>query len=431
MPRVLIITYYWPPSGGSAVLRWLKFSKYLREFGWEPVIYTPDNPEPQETDESLCSEIPEGIEILKTRIIEPYGIYKWLTGRKQHERLGVALMSEKKKPGLMSTISLWIRSNAFIPDPRMLWIKPSVKFLTRYLKNHPVELIISTGPPHSMHMIAMGLKHRMGIKWVADFRDPWTGIDFYKDLLLTRYADNRHKKLEMKVLRQADRVVTVSPGMSEDFKSKGILQVFTITNGYDDESGYSEITSSGKFSLVHLGSLPKSRNPENLWKVISQLVNEHEDLSALLEIKLIGKADQSVDASLKFHGLEKYVTRVAYIPHHQTLSILKGSSVLLLCINNTPNARSILTNKFFEYLSAARPILALGPPDGDAANILIESGAGRIFEYTDSEDLKSYLLKLFTLYSQGNLTMDSKGIEKFSRRHLTKELSELLNHLAS
>ncbi len=432
MRKALIITYYWPPSGGSAVLRWLKFSKYLREFGWEPVIYTPENPESQEIDESLLMDIPEGMEILKTRIIEPYGIYKWLTGKKKHERIAVALISEKKQTGIVSKLFLWIRSNLFIPDPRVGWINPSVRNLSRYLKNNPVDVIITTGPPQSMHLIGLKLKKKLGIKWVADFRDPWTNVDFYRELLLTAYADRRHRSLEKRVLENADQVISVSPGMTEEFTSMGVKKTTTITNGYDTPATVnSQKSVKGKFTLVHLGSMPKSRNPENLWQVLSDLARKDERFAASLEIKLIGKVDQSVSESLEKMQLLRYVVREPFVPHEQTYSILSEAAVLMLCINNTPNAKGILTNKFFEYLSSGRPIVAVGPQDGDAAVILDETRAGKIFSYTDTKTLKTYLIELFDLYSQGKLQVSVAGIEKYSRKNLTHQLSKLLNQLVS
>jgi hypothetical protein len=431
MPKVLIITYYWPPCGGSAVLRWLKFTKYLGNYSWEPVIYTPENPEPQENDESLLKDVPENITILRTRIWEPYRIYKWLTGKKPGDKLGVAFMSKKKERGPLFKLSLWIRSNLFIPDPRIFWIRPSIRFISRYLDQNPADVIITTGPPHSMHLIGLGLKRKLGIKWVADFRDPWTNIDFYRDMLLTRLADKYHKSLERNVLREADLIITVSPGMTHEFKNMGIKNVYTITNGYDDEPVTASRKENERFTILHLGSMPGSRNPVNLWQALSGLVKENEQFASLLEISLIGKVDFSVQESISQFGLRQYLAHREFVPHEQTFTLLLEASVLLLCINNTPNAKGILTNKFFEYLSAKRPILALGPVDGDASAILAETGAGKIFGYGDTAGLKSHLLALFELYSQHNLTVDSKDSERFSRKSLTRELSEILKSLIS
>lgn len=429
MPKVLIISYYWPPSGGSAVLRWLKFSKYLRDFGWEPTIYTPLNPESQEIDETLELDVPAGIHIIKTRIFEPYGIYKILTGRKPKDRLGVALMSDKKSAGIMQKMSLWIRSNLFIPDPRIFWVKPSVKFLTKYIRSKPVDIIITTGPPHSMHLIGLKLKQKTGVKWVADFRDPWTNIDFYRDLKLSRRSDRQQHQLEKMVLQTADHVVTVSPGMTEEFKGLGIDHVSTITNGFDEEPSGNGAQLPESFSILHLGSMPKSRNPDILWEALESLIQSESGFKSDLKVHLVGKTDMAVVDTIKKHKLQQYVNQHPYIPHSQAQGMLSSASVLLLCINNTENAGGILTNKFFEYLSAQRPIIAIGPVNGDAAAILEETGAGKIFDYHDSLGFRQYLSTLFQRYLNKELTITNNNIDRFSRRNLTRELSTLLNKL--
>ncbi len=411
------------------MLRWVKFTKYLGDFGWEPVIYTPLNPEAQETDSSLLKDIPDNLEIIKTKITEPYGIYKRLTGRKQTDKLGVAMMSDKKKAGLMSRISLWIRSNLFIPDPRMLWIRPSVRYLRNYLHEHPVDVIITSGPPHSMHLIGFHVHRNTGIKWVADFRDPWTNIDFYHELKLTGVADWFHRKLEKKVLHSADQVLTVSPTMTKEFLEMGAKNVVTITNGFDSEPLPESMPDEEKFILLHLGSLPSSRNPESLWIALSDLVRTNFSFASKLRINLTGKIDLKVSESIRKNNLESFVVWKDFVPHKETGVLLGDASVLLLVINNTPNAKGILTNKFFEYLSSRRSILAIGPVDGDAAFILKETGAGEIFDYDDIPNIKLQLLKLFDLYSTRHLSLPHGIIDKFSRKNLTKELTGLLNTL--
>ncbi|MEA3317025.1 MAG: glycosyl transferase family 1, partial [Bacteroidota bacterium] len=183
--KVLIITYYWPPSGGAGVQRWLKFAKFLPKYGWNPIIYTPENGEIPVTDKSLHKDISKETKVIKRKIWEPYTWYKKFIGQKNNQKINVGFLSENQKPKFTEKISVWIRGNFFIPDARKFWIKPSVKFLKTYLKNNNVDAIISTGPPHSMHLIAMQLQKKLNLPWIADFRDPWTNIDFYEDLLLT------------------------------------------------------------------------------------------------------------------------------------------------------------------------------------------------------------------------------------------------------
>ncbi|HOP44190.1 MAG TPA: glycosyltransferase, partial [Flavobacteriales bacterium] len=233
MKRVLIVTYYWPPNGGAGVQRWLKFVKYLPQHGWQPVVYTPENPELVAEDPGLLDDVPREAEVIKRRISEPYGLYKRLTGRGVKEKVHTAFLSEEKREGWRDRMALWVRSNFFIPDARVGWVGPSVRFLKQYLREHPVDVIVTTGPPHSMHLIGLRLKRALGIRWVADFRDPWTNIDFYRQLKLSRSADRRHRRLEAEVLREADTVVAVGWTLADELRDLGAKRVEVITNGFD------------------------------------------------------------------------------------------------------------------------------------------------------------------------------------------------------
>ena len=427
MKKVLIITYYWPPSGGSGVQRWLKFVKYLRDFGWEPIVYTPENPENPETDISLQKDIPQNITILKTPIWEPYSFYKKFTGKKKSQRINAGFLSENKKPNLLENFSIWIRGNFFIPDARKFWIKPSVKFLEKYLSKNPVDVVISTGPPHSMHIIAYHLKKKLNIKWIADFRDPWTNIDFYNELRLSSWADKKHHNLEQKVLYNADKVIVISKTMSEDMKRLHKRHYDVITNGFDnDDLQTTDIHLDKKFSIAHIGTMPKTRNPEALWKVLYVLVKENYQFASDLEIKLVGRVDYTVIQMLKQYNLLNYLNKIEYLPHDKVINIQQQSQILLLLLNDTPNAKMILTGKFFEYLSAQRPILCIGPTDGDAAKILNETKSGYISDFKDEEKLKNNILELYSKYKDGISLFESTGIQKYSRKNLTRELAELM-----
>jgi glycosyltransferase involved in cell wall biosynthesis len=432
MKKALIITYYWPPSGGAGVQRWLKFVKYLREFGWEPVVFCPENPEYPETDSSLFKDIPPGIEVLKFPIWEPYLAYKKLLGQKKEDKINAAFLSEKKKNKTLEDFSIWVRGNFFIPDARKFWIRPSTRFLIKYLANHPVDVIISTGPPHSTHMIAMQLASKFMIPWLADFRDPWTNIDFYKDLKLTCLADKKHRKLEKKVLRNANAVTVISNTMADDFDKILHRRYTVITNGYDtDDVAQLPPEPDQKFSIAHIGTLVSSRNPVTLWDALKSLVATHAGLADDLEIKLVGKVDFTVTSAIEESGLTQFVKKVDYMPHDQVVTYQRESQVLLLIINNTPNAKMILTGKFFEYLAAKRPVLCLGPEDGDAARILNETKAGLLAGFGDVEKMKQHILQLYEGYKNGTLTIQSQEIEKFSRRELTRQLSKTLDDISA
>lgn len=427
--KVLVITYYWPPSGGSGVQRWLKFAKYLGDFGWEPVIYTPSNPEMPVEDHSLMADIPPGITVLKNKIWEPYEWYKRFAGRKG-EKISTGFLNEKGKGGLKEKIAVWLRGNIFIPDARKFWINPSFHFLKKYLAEHPVDAVVSTGPPHSMHLIALKLKRNLNIKWVADFRDPWTNIDFYNDLLLSGNADRKHRRLEKEVLEEADAVVAIGKTLAEELEQIGNKKVHVITNGFDpDDVAAGNVERDKKFSIAHVGTLVKSRNPENLWKAISNLAKNNFFNDDLL-IKLVGKVDYSVTELLEKYDLKKYVEVHAYLPHNEVTRMQQKSQVLLLVLNNTPNAKGIITGKLFEYLAAGSPLLCIGNSSGDAADIIRSSGSGVVCDFEDYNGIEKVLKSYYEQFKAGKLSGHHSDVNKYSRKSLSGDMANLLNHLS-
>lgn len=442
MKRVLIITYYWPPSGGSGVQRWLKMSKYLPENGWQPVIYTAEDAEYPVEDASLEQDVTPEAEVIRRPIVEPYTFYKRFLGMKKGEKVKAGFINEGvKKSGWKENLSVWLRGNLFIPDARCWWIKPSVRFLKKYLKEHPVDAMVSTGPPHSMHLIARMLHKKLNIPWIADFRDPWTDIDFYKDLKLTRCADKKHHRLEHQVLTEATKVVTVGWDCARGLENHGANDVAVITNGYDDLGKTGVQTGdnpsirehgTSPFTMAHIGIVGANRNPETLWAAIADIVETFPETSPQqsIKIRLIGQVDNSVLESIKRHNIEKYVEIMPYIPHNQVIDEQQKSDVLLLFVNNTPNAKGILTGKIFEYMASGRPILSIGPVDGDSARILYETNTGITIDFNDKEKMKSTILDLMSKHQENQLvTNDIKAVEKYSRRNLTKEFVSLLNDI--
>lgn len=428
--KVLVITYYWPPSGGSGVQRWLKFVKYLRDFGWEPIVYTPQNGEIPIEDRSLLKDIPENMTVLKTPIWEPYSLYKKFIGQKKEQKINPGFLSESKKPKISEKVSIWIRGNFFIPDARKYWIKPSVKFLSNYLSINHVDLIISTGPPHSTHLIGMALKKKLNIPWIADFRDSWTNSVYYPELLLTNRADHIHKFLEKKVLQTANYVITIGETMKKEFEQLGAKKIEVITNGFDTKDfQHNGIKLDKKFSITHIGTMTRTRNPMALWNAISGIISTNKSFETDLEIKLAGKVDISVLDNINLFGLNKKVTMIDYLPHDEVTQILKTSQLLLLILDSTKDSKGILTGKFFEYLGAKRPILAIGPTDGDIATIMAETNAGKISEFNDENGLKKNILEYYKLYLQNQLISNSKEIEKYSRDQLTCKLAKLFENV--
>lgn len=431
MHKVLIITYYWPPSGGAGVQRWLKFVKYLRNFGWEPVVYTPLNPGFQVIDDTLTGDIPLNLEVIKRPIWEPYGVYQKISGKKGASNTSHGLMMTKKSKGFINKLSVWIRGNFFIPDARKFWIKPSVKFLVRYLRENHVDAIVSTGPPHSMHLIALEVKERLHIPWLADFRDPWTDIGYYKDLKVSAFADHRHRMRELRVIKNCNAMVVVSQEMKVKYEEMGATNVKLITNGFDPEDiSIVEPETDLKFSISHIGSLPPSGNLRGLWQVLSQLADRIPGFRNDLAIKLVGAVDETVINDLSEFNLLPQYSGIDYVSHNKVGSLMKSSAVQLLVINkDSPNAKGILTGKFFEYLASGRPILAIGPTDGDLARILRELEAGDISECDDLERIEAILKGFYEKYIHNELKISTKGVERYTRKFLTSQLADVLNEL--
>ena len=430
MKRVLIISYYWPPSGGSGVQRWLKMSKYLPEYGWQPVIYTTKDAEYPITDPTLEKDVAPEAKVIRRPIVEPYNFYKKFLGLKKQEKIKAGFASESKKSGWKERLSVWIRGNFFIPDARCWWVKPSVRYLKHYLKEHPVDAIISTGPPHSMHLIALKLKKQFDVPWIADFRDPWTEIDFYDELHLTRWADRKQHKLEWQVLTQADEVVTVSWNWAKGLERLGNRDVQVIQNGYDWVFNPTEekLTLSEAFTLTHLGVIGPARNAPTLWQALRELKEEIEGFSKSLKIRLVGQVDQSVVQNLDTCGLTENTELITHVPHDEVKRIQDTTQILLLLVNNAPNAKGILTGKLYEYLASGRPILAIGPEDGDAARLLKETQAGFIVDFEDKDKMKKVIRALYQKYLEGGLPPnETKEIERYSRKALAGEYAALLN----
>ncbi|WP_139959406.1 glycosyltransferase [Flavicella sediminum] len=420
--KVLIITYYWPPSGGSGVQRWLKFVKYLQEFGITPVVYTVANPDYAIEDTTLEAKIPKGVEVIREPIWEPYKLAN-LFSRKKKTKTSAGFLEHK--PSFLGKVMTYVRANYFIPDARMFWIKPSVKHLEKYLKKQPVDFIISSGPPHSLHLIGLALKKKLNIPWVSDFRDPWTDIDYFHQLPLSKKAKQKHFDLEKEVLTNSNAVLVVGKTMQQNYLPFN-KNTFVVPNGFDIAAVSEKPNLDSQFSLTHIGMMNEDRNPLVLWKVLKELTEEIPSFKKDLEIKLIGKIAQPVLKEIEQKGLSGHLNQIEYLAHSEVQEYQRKSQVLLLAVNNVPSAKGIITGKIFEYLVAKRPILAIGPVDGDLAEILKETDAGTIVDFEDYTSLKRVILDLYKGYQNNSLETKSEGIQKYHRKEITRQLSEIL-----
>ena len=439
MKRVLIITYYWPPAGGSGVQRWVKFAKYLPSFGWQPVVYTPSNPQMSSTDFSLEKEIPSEAEIIKTEIFEPYGIYGMLAGRNSGtdmkdfiEEEGSAAINTGKR-SLFKRLSLYIRANFFIPDPRVWWLRPSVRFLKKYLGEHPVDLIVTTGPPHSMHLIGRRLHRDTGIPWIPDFRDPWMDMYFMAYLPLTRRSREKHRLLEQSVLDEATAVLTVAPQVREEFSSRTGTPVAMITNGFDEDdfSAGADVVRDGFFNIVHTGIFSGKGNPSVFWTVLGEMAAEDPEFRDRMRLRLLGKAEPEILEDIAAQGIAENVSYAGYCEHPVAVKEQLGASVLLLPMSDAPEFRFILKGKLFEYLAARRPVLCISRPDSATARIISEYRAGAVCGWDDRGGIRAFMDEMWNAFKAGRDLAPDGDIDKFSRRNLTKELAELFDGTAA
>jgi len=423
--KALIITYYWPPAGGPGVQRWLKFVKYLPEFGIEPIVYTPENPNYPILDKSLLGEVPKGITVLKQPIKEPYKFAK-IFSRKKSQTISKGIIKERNSQSVLERIMLYIRGNFFIPDARKFWVKPSVNYLSKFINNNEVDIVITTGPPHSLHLIGMQLKKIVGVKWVADFRDPWTTIGYHKKLKLTKHSQSKHEKLEHQVLYSVDKIIVTSESTKKEFEQKTNKPVEVITNGYDYIS-LDKAELDTKFTLSHVGSLLSERNPKVLWQVLKELIEENEEFKNAFQLNLVGSISEDVLNSIEKFISTDYINKVGYVSHNESIKYQRQSQLLLLIEIDSEETKSIVPGKLFEYMVSNRPIIAIGPNSSDIEHILRETNAGRYFDYSDFDLIKETILLHFKAFQKGELKSHAIGLQKYSRRELTKKLANLIS----
>jgi len=422
--KVLIITYYWPPSGGAGVQRWLKFSKYLPKFGWDPVVFTPENPDVPVEDITLLGEVSSSVQVLKTPIFEPSRVVS-LFGRKMSTtRMGASNKSRNQTSIIKGFIS-WVRGNLFIPDARVTWVKPAVKYVNKWIRENHIDAIITTGPPHSMHLIGLGVKKTYPeLKWISDFRDPWSDMDYLDDFKMGNRAKRKLIEMEKKVVEYSDKITITSPSivktlLGDGNKEKAVL----IQNGWDSvdfEEVKAPANQSTVFKIGHFGSLYGSRNVPGLWRAVKKW-NLIERLK--IEVYLVGSVGEEIKLELKDHPHVKFIPSLS---HKQSVIEMVGCDALLLVQNDTDASRKCTPGKVFEYIACERPILSICNSPSDLATQL--KNWGLPFCDHEDEDAAYEMLKKITK-NDAPLTVDPSPYErKALTKKLVDELELLTNH---
>ena len=422
--KVLIISYYWPPAGGPGVQRWLKFVKYLPEFGVQPIVYIPENPNYPLIDEKLVQDVHPQAIILKHKIFEPYA-FASVFSKNKTKKISAGIITKNKKQSVVEKLMLWVRGNLFIPDARVFWVKPSVNYLKEYIQENNIETVITTGPPHSLHLIGLRLKKQLAINWIADFRDPWTTIGYHKELKLSNWAAKKHKQYEFDVLNSCDTVIVTSPTTKKEFQVLTSKPIEVITNGYDVEK-IEKKPLDIDFTLAHIGSFLSQRNPQILWESLAELTEENKLFPQYFKLKLIGAVSKEVLQSIENFGLQAFVQNLGYVSHEEALVHQRTSQVLLLIEIDSEETKCIIPGKLFEYMVSERPILAIGPADSDFESIIKTTNTGVFFHYHEKDALKAAILAQFEQYLQNNLSVHAVGLQQYSRKNLTAQLVKLL-----
>ena len=399
--------------------------KYLPENGIQPHVYIPENPTYPIIDSELEKEVSDEAIIIKKRIFEPYGLASFFS-KKHTTKISSGIIPNQRKQSLLQKILLYIRGNAFIPDARVLWVKPSIKFLEKYIQEHKIETIITTGPPHSIHLIGLGLKQKLAVKWIADFRDPWTTIGYHSELKLSASSLEKHKNLESKVLTTADSIVVTSATTKKEFQNLTSKPISVITNGYDVEK-IEKLPLDEKFTLAHIGSFLSQRNPRILWKCLKEIIKENPTFKEDFQLKLIGSVSAEVLQTIAEFKLDSYVNNLGYLSHSEAVSQQRSSQVLLLIEINSELTKNIIPGKLFEYMVSDRPILALGPENSDFETIIKSTNTGVFHQYDEYDELKETILSFYEKYKTNSLKAQAVGLQKYSRKNLTKELVQVIN----
>ena len=427
--KVLIITYYWPPSGGSGVQRWLKFVKYLPHFGWEPIVFTPENPSFSIRDESLLNDIPSKVEVIRFPIWEPYEIFLKLSGSNKGSLKPTELVSKNKR-SLFQSFATWIRGNIFVPDPRVFWVKPSVNFLHDFILQNKIKTIITTGPPHSVHLIGYWLKKKnSSLRWLADFRDPWSQWGFLDSIKAGSFARRLHKRFESKVLSSATKIITITPFYVRQFKSLAQRHVDFLPNGFDEDDFKNLVhTRNDKFLIRHVGTINEKCDPRPFMTALREVMIASEGFTEHVKIEFIGEVHPDFKSFVTHdEKLSSVTSFTGNIPHKQLLSKYGESSLLLLVLHGYKDAEGFMPGKLFEYMATGIPVLGIGPANGDASDLLRETKAGEMFDAANLSGIKNFLIMNFDRWNGHNDVFHiDTAVNNYSRKELARRLAELL-----
>ncbi len=418
---ILIITYYWPPSGGVGVQRWMNFAIQLKKRGWNPIVLTPQNPYFAIRDEELAEKVKK-IPIYKIPIWEPFDLFHKLTGNRDRKNVQQGLVLEKKNKSLKTKLVVWIRGNLFIPDPRIFWLKVASKKALEIIKKENIGTIVTTGPPHSMHLIGRKIKRKCDVKWLADFRDPWSKWDLLTKLNTSAIVLGIHRRMEKSILKEATSCTATSKRMAEEFGN-----IEELNNGVSLHPLKDIKPNDSHFTIGYFGLLNEIRNPRQLWLLLEQMCKENQFFANKLKLRIGGIISETIKKEISnLPALSKKTEFLGYLPHSTIQKEYSLCNILLILQNKSTNSKYILPVKFFEYLAADRMMLCFGEKESDLGDLMNEKDIGKILDYHEIDEIKTFLIDIFENKKKPNPKDIATLFKQFSHTNLVKKLEKIL-----
>lgn len=424
--NILIITYYWTPSGGGGVQRWMYFAIYLSKLGFKPTVVTvkPEKASYPLIDHSQTTMVKD-IETIYTDTLEPFKIYSFLKTGKKNKEIPYGNLGSSNG-GVFSKIMAFVRANFFVPDARKGWVKFAIEASSQLLKNRKYDWIVTTGPPHSTHLAGLYLSKKFNIKWLADFRDPWSEIYFLNETYRFDFAKQKDLKLEKKILNTANLITTVGPAMGDllSKKMENNQKLKILFNGYDHEmldSIEKKNSKNEKFTISHLGLLGSTQRFDSFLKALE--ISE-TDISKI-KIQLAGNVFEEYLQSIKSKNINLGYSN--FLQRKDALSLMKNSDLLLLCPPMIGETKIIISTKSMEYLAAGVPILGIGDKESDAAILVKKQSFSGFFAPDEIDETAKFISSCFKNWENNTVLKNDFNPENYSRFEVSKQLAEILD----
>ncbi len=427
MKKVLFITYYWPPAGGATVNRIFKFSQYLPEYEWEAVVLTTKDGDFPFVDESLLKEVNPETKVYRSAGFSLHKIFKKVSPKSNKNFIPYGF-TDQSKNSFMDNLSRWVKYN-FIPDTRFPWYFGTARKAIRIIREEKIDLIFSSSPPQTNHMIARKASRKTGVPWVADFRDPWTDVFWLNEnTKRMKWIHRWDRRIEKKTINRMDAIVTVGPSLVRILQRKTNKPINLITNGYDERYFTGEVYQrSEKFRIIYAGSISREQHPECFFNSLTEAM-KNADFRKDMEMLWLGNFPTYIHDLVNSLDYKNQIHFSPYTHYSESIEKIRNSDLLLLIIPKTTDNECIITSKIFEYIGAGRPIITYGPVTGDAGIILAETGCGKVFDYSDAAAGCSYILEQWQQWKNHQNTAATGEIKDYSRKALTGKLASIFDN---